>query len=115
MALRNCPECGHQVSDQAESCPSCGRRVQNTGKSVGLALLAIAVVLMIVAGFWHPEFLPRGRESHRAPDVGRPGMIQMQNGRVVEYDQHGHKVFEGTKEEAERHFNNRPGTKAEFR
>jgi len=24
MALRDCPECGHQVSDRAETCPSCG-------------------------------------------------------------------------------------------
>jgi len=24
MALINCPECGQQVSDKAESCPSCG-------------------------------------------------------------------------------------------
>lgn len=24
MALINCPECGHQVSDKASSCPSCG-------------------------------------------------------------------------------------------
>jgi rubrerythrin len=24
MALIDCPECGHQVSDAAETCPSCG-------------------------------------------------------------------------------------------
>ncbi|NQU22414.1 MAG: zinc ribbon domain-containing protein [Candidatus Nealsonbacteria bacterium] len=24
MALIDCPECGHQVSDQADACPSCG-------------------------------------------------------------------------------------------
>ena len=24
MALINCPECGHQVSDQAKTCPHCG-------------------------------------------------------------------------------------------
>ena len=24
MALTNCPECGHQVSDKAYACPSCG-------------------------------------------------------------------------------------------
>ena len=27
MALTNCPECGHKVSDQADACPSCGRRL----------------------------------------------------------------------------------------
>ncbi len=25
MALIGCPDCGHQVSDQAFSCPQCGR------------------------------------------------------------------------------------------
>ena len=29
MALIECPECGHQVSDQAETCPSCGRRLND--------------------------------------------------------------------------------------
>ncbi|MBU9720883.1 MULTISPECIES: zinc ribbon domain-containing protein [Bacillaceae] len=24
MALRPCPECGHSVSNKAESCPNCG-------------------------------------------------------------------------------------------
>jgi uncharacterized membrane protein YvbJ len=27
MALVDCPECGHKVSDQADACPSCGRRL----------------------------------------------------------------------------------------
>ena len=27
MALIDCPECGHKVSDQADACPSCGRRL----------------------------------------------------------------------------------------
>lgn len=27
MALKDCPECGHQVSDRAETCPSCGIRL----------------------------------------------------------------------------------------
>ncbi len=25
MALNSCPECGHQISDQAVACPSCGK------------------------------------------------------------------------------------------
>ena len=30
MALINCPECGKQVSDQAQSCPECGYEIQGT-------------------------------------------------------------------------------------
>lgn len=30
MALMNCPECGHEVSDEAVACPNCGRPLQIT-------------------------------------------------------------------------------------
>ena len=30
MALINCPECGKQVSDQAQNCPGCGYVIQGT-------------------------------------------------------------------------------------
>lgn len=29
MALINCPECGRQVSSQAEKCPGCGFPIRN--------------------------------------------------------------------------------------
>lgn len=29
MALINCPECGHDVSDTAESCPNCGYSISH--------------------------------------------------------------------------------------
>ena len=28
MALIKCPECGHDVSDTAETCPNCGYRLK---------------------------------------------------------------------------------------
>jgi invasion protein IalB len=28
MALKNCKECGHQVSDKADSCPQCGAKIK---------------------------------------------------------------------------------------
>lgn len=27
MALMNCPECGHEVSDKAEICTNCGYKI----------------------------------------------------------------------------------------
>ncbi len=33
MALISCPECGHQVSDQAAACPSCGFQLNATAGS----------------------------------------------------------------------------------
>ena len=34
MALINCPECGHVVSDHAETCPNCGIRIAPAGVDV---------------------------------------------------------------------------------
>lgn len=28
MALKNCKECGYQVSDKADNCPKCGAKVK---------------------------------------------------------------------------------------
>ena len=30
MALITCPECGHEVSDTAETCPNCGYKLKNS-------------------------------------------------------------------------------------
>lgn len=61
MALIKCPECGHEVSDKAESCPNCGYKIteakdeaptqeQNNGKKIalGIILLAIFISLFVV-------------------------------------------------------------------
>ena len=34
MALINCPECGHQISDKAISCPQCGYPLKDTNLSL---------------------------------------------------------------------------------
>ncbi len=36
MALIACPDCGHQVSDQAYSCPECGRPLRALPPQVAL-------------------------------------------------------------------------------
>jgi hypothetical protein len=36
MALIKCPECGHEISDQAESCPNCGLPQNNCLNEVAL-------------------------------------------------------------------------------
>ena len=38
MALTECPECGHQVSDAAETCPSCGVRLNDQTAELQLQL-----------------------------------------------------------------------------
>ena len=38
MALMDCPECGHQVSDAAQTCPSCGVRLNDQTAELQLKL-----------------------------------------------------------------------------
>ena len=57
MALISCTECGHKISDKAESCPSCGAQHKNRSKArkglavfvaVGFGLTATVVVGAVV-------------------------------------------------------------------
>ena len=74
------------------------------------AVVAVLLLTGVLGRGWRPERSPR----NSAPDVGPPNTITISNGNVVEYDEHGHKVFEGSKEEAERRLN-RPGRTVRFR
>lgn len=66
MALIECPDCGHEVSDQAVACPHCGRPIRSVpeptggpggnGVSAGLAgkrwsKLTLLGAIMLVLGF----------------------------------------------------------------
>jgi hypothetical protein len=42
MALRKCPECGHDVSSKAERCPNCGVGIKRKGMGCGTAILVVA-------------------------------------------------------------------------
>lgn len=45
MALIKCPDCGSEVSDQADACPKCGRAVKSK-QAVTLGTIATAVVIL---------------------------------------------------------------------
>ena len=48
MALINCPECGHQISDAAKKCPHCGyKRKKANPKIIGLITFGIGICLLI--------------------------------------------------------------------
>jgi len=66
MALIECPECGKQVSDQAESCPNCGyplrgqadvvsgrqvRTVERTAKRFKAHIL-LSTLMLLAGVFW---------------------------------------------------------------
>lgn len=62
MALTACRECGHQVSDTAQTCPNCGARVKP--KSRALKWFMGGVGALVVAFFALGAFLV----STRTPD-----------------------------------------------
>jgi type II secretory pathway pseudopilin PulG len=75
MALINCSECGHEVSDKAASCPNCGAPIEQDGDSYegnenkqGLnpktkAIIAVVAALVMV-GWVGSSFLEE-LASHR--------------------------------------------------
>ncbi len=56
MALINCPECGHMISDKAKSCPHCGYElstiVKPTRKKSYIIILTTILVMAIGLGVW---------------------------------------------------------------
>lgn len=53
MALINCPECNHEISDTAKSCPNCGYRIGHVDRSeqikkyIKLGGICIVAILII--------------------------------------------------------------------
>jgi uncharacterized membrane protein YvbJ len=67
MALKICPECSKQVSDDTVSCPNCGNQIASAGedKAAGVPLAAIkqksrklqfqyiiSILLLMAGGVW---------------------------------------------------------------
>lgn len=48
MALTTCPDCGSEVSDQADACPKCGRALKSK-QAVTLGTIATALVILYFA------------------------------------------------------------------
>lgn len=61
MSLTKCKECGHEISDQAQSCPNCGAPQQKP-KSKGIGC-GSAIVLVLLVGWIASQF--------STPDVNR--------------------------------------------
>lgn len=78
MALINCPECNHEISDQSISCPNCGYPIKDKKKPVTKkksstsgcfpAILLIGLFLAVVI-FW-----PRS-EDNTPKDIPHSSML----------------------------------------
>jgi hypothetical protein len=56
MSLRNCPDCGNQVSSAARACPHCGRPGKRSVLSIELAAALGVGVACLVALSWHSSW-----------------------------------------------------------
>lgn len=53
MALINCPECNHEVSDQALKCTSCGKQLRKAKRSfLGKIIKWIFILFNLLMIFW---------------------------------------------------------------
>jgi uncharacterized membrane protein YvbJ len=52
MALIQCPECGHDVSDKAAACPHCGHPVRGQVKSDRVLNSNVASKIVGMLGGW---------------------------------------------------------------
>jgi len=55
MAMIDCPECGRQVSDQADTCPACGHPLKRgflgragTERTFNVGCLAVVLVIGVL-------------------------------------------------------------------
>jgi uncharacterized membrane protein YccC len=47
MAIVNCSECGHRISDKAKSCPSCGVSYDNSSEEAAQFIVKLVVLGVI--------------------------------------------------------------------
>jgi hypothetical protein len=79
MALRDCPDCGTQVSARAMSCPSCGRALKRPARRFGCLGSVLIVGGVLLGGMCLISAL-----TGRRPAPTRPGSPQPTPKAVVE-------------------------------
>lgn len=81
MALINCKECGHQVSNKADACPHCGAKPKRSSsllKYIGIAT-ALVVVLSIMAR-------PNHEQTSAQPSASNPTQQEEPKESPVNFD-----------------------------
>ena len=76
----SCPECGHQVSDQAETCPSCGIRIAKKKKMTGTIVFIIAIIMALVIvflGFYFYKTQETENEQHAYENAMRSELASL--------------------------------------
>jgi len=71
MALINCPECGHEVSDSIQQCPHCGYVMKAKKKSKATIIVVVIIIIMALAAGYLLYFQPQQKLSQAEALVAR--------------------------------------------
>jgi hypothetical protein len=73
MALKVCPDCKSQVSDQAPYCPKCGRPIRQAARErlqrLGFISMLVFAVLWLWMGVVDPWLWDREQAAHKREDL----------------------------------------------
>lgn len=50
MALKQCKECGAEISSSAKECPKCGKKQKVSKKLVGLVVIILLIIIVATSG-----------------------------------------------------------------
>lgn len=78
MALKNCKECGHQVSDKADSCPQCGARIKK-GLPRWVVWVVFIFVFAAIIGSCQDKSNSSANNSAENSTLSSPESVQINN------------------------------------
>ena len=69
MALKTCPDCGHEVSNSAASCPKCGRPLKKKGGIGCLGVIIITVIIVLGLSYIAKDYYAYYAERSKKADT----------------------------------------------
>ena len=81
MALINCPECGHEVSDTIQQCPHCGYAINGQPQQAApkktkapiIAIIAVVLILSVLA--WKALSEKKAKQTYIPPAPGEKTVL----------------------------------------
>lgn len=67
MALKECPECGKEVSTEAKNCPNCGAPLKTTNPVGCLTVIAGIILLILISSLFDKDKLDNSPPTPSTP------------------------------------------------
>lgn len=82
MALHDCHECGHKISNSAQACPNCGAPKKKSGGVLGPLALVFVVVIIIAGMMGGSDDSPKSHLKKPSPSTSKTVSPQLE--RVIQ-------------------------------